>query len=64
MPDISMCAGGDCPKKQQCYRYTATANPMRQSYFGVLPYNSDTNSCVYYMPMVKRDINVRETPCK
>ena len=24
MADISMCSGGDCPRKDQCYRFTAT----------------------------------------
>lgn len=23
MPDITMCIGGDCPKKHQCYRFVA-----------------------------------------
>ena len=32
MPDISMCQNEDCPKKDQCHRYTATPSPMWQSY--------------------------------
>lgn len=32
MADISMCEGGDCPKKERCYRFKATPNPYRQSY--------------------------------
>ena len=32
MADISMCQGGKCPRKETCYRFTAPANPYRQSY--------------------------------
>jgi hypothetical protein len=32
MPDISMCTGEDCPKKQMCYRHTAKASDY-QSFF-------------------------------
>ena len=33
MPDITMCEGADCPKKNSCYRYTAKASEYRQSFF-------------------------------
>tara|TARA_R110000737_G_C14624761_1_gene494607 strand:- start:34167 stop:34343 length:177 start_codon:yes stop_codon:yes gene_type:complete len=32
MPDISMCANQFCPRKEDCYRFTATPSPHRQSY--------------------------------
>lgn len=32
MPDFSMCSGGECPRKEKCYRYRAIPH-MRQSYF-------------------------------
>ena len=32
MVDISMCLNEDCPIKETCYRYKATANPYRQAY--------------------------------
>jgi len=32
-PDITMCKGTDCPAKESCYRFTATPNEFRQSYF-------------------------------
>jgi len=32
MADISMCSNKDCPKKERCYKFTATPNPYRQSY--------------------------------
>ena len=33
MPDITMCKGENCPMKETCYRYKATPNEHRQSYF-------------------------------
>jgi len=33
MPDISMCANETCPKKDTCYRYTATPS-YHQAYGG------------------------------
>jgi hypothetical protein len=32
MADISMCLGRGCKVKDECYRFTATPNPYRQSY--------------------------------
>ena len=31
--DITKCEGTNCPLKKTCYRYTATANELIQSYF-------------------------------
>ena len=54
MPDIAMCMGRDCPKKNTCYRYTAFPSEYRQSYFVGVPYevdSSDENAgCTYYWP--------------
>lgn len=36
-PDISMCEGGDCHRKQSCYRYTAEPS-KRQTYFTKPPH--------------------------
>ncbi len=36
-PDITMCKGDNCPKRQDCYRYTATPCVYRQSYFAKPP---------------------------
>ena len=41
MPDISMCKGGSCLLRLNCHRYTATAEPLGQSYFGEAPYKLD-----------------------
>lgn len=38
MVDITMCSGHGCPLKDKCYRYTATKNPLWQSYFMEPPY--------------------------
>jgi hypothetical protein len=37
MADITMCAGEGCLKKESCYRFNATPNPFRQSYFMDIP---------------------------
>lgn len=34
MPDILMCQNKDCPKKEQCYRFTAEPSKYRQTYAG------------------------------
>ena len=36
MPDITMCSGIGCPKKQSCYRHTAKASDY-QSFFMTPP---------------------------
>ena len=41
MPDISMCTGGECPKRFECHRYIATPTPGRQSYISTPPYTKD-----------------------
>ena len=32
MPDITLCANKNCPLKDKCYRFTATPDPLWQSY--------------------------------
>ena len=49
MPDITMCKGGNCPAKEQCYRYRATPSTYRQSYFAEPPHV--VYGCQYFMPM-------------
>jgi hypothetical protein len=34
MDDITMCEGLHCPKRKECYRYTALVNSLYQSYAG------------------------------
>ena len=38
MADITMCNGTNCPKKEECYRFTVQANEYRQSYFCEVPF--------------------------
>jgi len=47
MPDITMCRGGKCPKKETCYRYKAKPDPYRQAYFGDPP----EEDCKFYWKM-------------
>ncbi len=37
MSDITMCKGGDCPYKNNCYRYTSKHEELCQSYFVDIP---------------------------
>jgi hypothetical protein len=38
MPDISMCKGNNCLLRVKCYRYTAKAEELGQSFFSEPPY--------------------------
>jgi hypothetical protein len=58
MPDITMCNGFHCPKKEKCYRYRATPNSYRQSYFIAAPVKGD-GECEYFSQL--RDDEVK--PC-
>ena len=48
MPDITMCTGGECSKKDTCYRYRAWPSRQRQSYFIVPPSEPD-DQCEHHM---------------
>lgn len=50
MPDITLCSGGKCPKKNKCYRFIATGDKMYQSYFVKPPYKK--KKCENYWRMV------------
>ena len=47
MPDITMCLGEDCPKRNHCYRFKAAPDEY-QSYFSHPPYDSKNKFCEYY----------------
>lgn len=53
MPDITMCIGRDCPKKNTCYRHTAFPNEYSQSYFVGVPYKGE--GCKYYWKTGEHD---------
>jgi hypothetical protein len=42
--DITMCPGGECPQRRQCYRFRAVALG-RQDWFGAPPYDPGTGAC-------------------
>lgn len=48
MVDICKCKGGSCPKKEQCYRYTALSDAIAQSYFMKPPWNEEKQECKYF----------------
>lgn len=48
MTDITMCPGHNCPKRDNCRRYTAEPS-ARQSYFFSTPW--DGVRCEFYWPM-------------
>jgi hypothetical protein len=53
-PDITMCMGTNCPYKESCYRFTATPNEFRQSYFIEPPFKD--NDCEMYWGDLQTDI--------
>lgn len=46
MPDITMCEGDGCPKREQCWRYTAEPSLYRQAYFIASPVKD--GACEYF----------------
>jgi hypothetical protein len=46
MADIIMCDGGKCPLKETCYRFKATPNEYRQSYFLEEPFVETKNGVI------------------
>ena len=49
MADITKCEGVGCYRKESCYRYTAPANDLWQSYFVGSPKKMD--GCSEYWPI-------------
>lgn len=62
MPDITMCTGGTCQWREQCYRFTATPSEHRQSYFVTPPVKKvrvpvhGPDYCAYYMPTAADEV--------
>lgn len=58
MPDITMCKGEACIKKDTCFRYKAEPNAFRQSYFKRSPFilNEDKGEyiCIHYWKIAER----------
>jgi len=55
MPDITMCDGTGCPRKESCYRFTANPSEYLQSYFETPPVKEDGN-CDEYWGEVRQSI--------
>ena len=47
MADITMCTAVFCPKKENCYRYTAKPCEYRQTYFVKEPVD-EKGDCKHY----------------
>ena len=58
MPDISMCPGTDCPKKETCYRFMATPCDY-QSYFVEAPIK-EGGECDHYWEIVKLKVDKKK----
>lgn len=55
MPDITMCQGGECPVKFNCYRHVAVPTAEWQSYFDGIPFDFNSNKCQEFDPMRQID---------
>jgi hypothetical protein len=47
-PDLTMCPGTGCPKRETCYRATAQPSPHWQTWMH--PPRLPDGSCEYYWP--------------
>jgi len=54
MPDITMCKGKGCPKKENCWRYRAIPTPNWQSYFVNSPWSEEKQECEHFLDLEKR----------
>lgn len=59
MPDIAMCNGGGCPKKETCFRYRAVPNPLWQAW-SVFPTEAD-GDCEYYIEVTNEQVLPKRT---
>ena len=48
MADISKCKGGNCPLKNNCYRYLVPTNKYRQLWLTEIPYDKNKETCEHY----------------
>lgn len=51
MPNITLCPGGECPLRGNCYRHLTFGSRLWQSYFAEPPYEDE--DCDYYIPEKK-----------
>lgn len=55
MPDITMCKGYNCPKKEKCFRHKAVPTEYWQSYFAENPYDYEIDNCLYFIEILITD---------
>jgi hypothetical protein len=51
MPDITMCQGRHCKRRDKCYRHTAEPSKFMQVYFATAPVDTATGTCEYFWPV-------------
>ena len=59
MPDIAMCSGTGCPRRNECYRHRALPNGDRQSWFAQPPIKADL-SCDAFKVIYQGQTRLRE----
>jgi hypothetical protein len=52
--DYTMCPGGACPLRRDCYRYRAIILG-RQDFFGTPPFDAPAARCDHYAPLRELD---------
>jgi len=55
MADITKCEGTNCSLKETCYRFIATSNEYRQSYFVNVPLKEDNTCDEYWETKIKKE---------
>jgi hypothetical protein len=54
-PDITMCQDKECPNKDKCYRFIATPDKLRQSYFTESPRLAQSSRrCEHFWPIKQK----------
>ena len=61
MPDIAMCSGEGCSRKEACYRHRARPTPQRQSYFASPPLRPN-GTCPYFAEIHPGDALASDDP--
>lgn len=60
MVDICKCTGEGCPRKENCYRYTAQSYEYLQSYFTTPPLKED-GTCDRFWEIDEKDNRLNPT---
>ena len=60
MVDISLCHGGKCPRKNDCFRFRALPDPRRQSYMD-FPGMDGLSDCDDFKPLDRAISKLRDS---